>query len=228
MFPAVTVIYLSHRVQDDPRVSWALAAAISMGYLYQGPPFRWAALSFQPYGRLPLPTVADICMAKLFLVAMCRLSYLTLGEPLCFLAFGPLATSAFYLAQVWLLRYLQPPAAPIHYKYVSPIPRNAQCPCSGKQVAAAGGAAASVPAAAAVGAIVVGHTTSIILLCSHFHQIEGDQAAGKMSPLVRLGPRRGMQVGPSCHHIIMGGLQDNAWGTHAAAWLTELGNTGPL
>ena len=31
---------------------------------------------------------------------LCRLSYKGLGEPLCFLAFGPLATSAFYVAQV--------------------------------------------------------------------------------------------------------------------------------
>lgn len=31
---------------------------------------------------------------------LCRWSYLGLGEPLCFLAFGPLATCAFYLAQV--------------------------------------------------------------------------------------------------------------------------------
>ena len=30
----------------------------------------------------------------------CRLSYKGLGEPLCFLAFGPLALGAFYLAQV--------------------------------------------------------------------------------------------------------------------------------
>ena len=30
---------------------------------------------------------------------MRRLSYLGLGEPLCFLAFGPFATCAFYLAQ---------------------------------------------------------------------------------------------------------------------------------
>ena len=50
-----------------------------------------------------------------------------------------------------------------------------------------------------MGAVVVGHTTSIILLCSHFHQVEGDLAAGKMSPLVRLGPRRGTQVSPLFH-----------------------------
>ena len=34
---------------------------------------------------------------------LCRLSYKGLGEPLCFLAFGPLATSAFFVAQVTLL-----------------------------------------------------------------------------------------------------------------------------
>ena len=44
-----------------------LGAAVGMGYMYQGPPFR--------------------------------LSYKGLGEPLCFAAFGPLATTAFYLAQ---------------------------------------------------------------------------------------------------------------------------------
>ena len=54
--------------QADPLVGKMLYAAICMGYLYQGPPFR--------------------------------LSYLGLGEPLCFLAFGPLATCAFYLAQL--------------------------------------------------------------------------------------------------------------------------------
>ena len=32
----------------------------------------------------------------------CRWSYLGLGEPLCFVAFGPLATTAFYLAQARL------------------------------------------------------------------------------------------------------------------------------
>lgn len=41
-----------------------------------------------------------------------RLSYRGLGEPLCFLAFGPLATSAFYLAQVpdYALTHLIPGA----------------------------------------------------------------------------------------------------------------------
>ncbi len=60
--------YCLQIIQADARVGQFLTAAIAMGYLYQGPPFR--------------------------------LSYQGLGEPLCFMAFGPLATTAFYLAQV--------------------------------------------------------------------------------------------------------------------------------
>ena len=46
----------------------------------------------------------------------------------------------------------------------------------------------------ATAAILVGLTTTSILFCSHFHQIEGDIAARKVSPLVRLGTRRGYEV----------------------------------
>ncbi|XP_051136758.1 2-carboxy-1,4-naphthoquinone phytyltransferase, chloroplastic-like [Andrographis paniculata] len=42
--------------------------------------------------------------------------------------------------------------------------------------------------------ILIGLTTSLILFCSHFHQIKGDRAAGKISPLVRLGTERGSHV----------------------------------
>jgi len=42
--------------------------------------------------------------------------------------------------------------------------------------------------------VIVGITTSIILFCSHFHQVEDDIAAGKRSPIVRLGTKRGSQV----------------------------------
>jgi hypothetical protein len=42
---------------------------------------------------------------------------------------------------------------------------------------------------------LIGITVASVLFCSHFHQIEGDAAAGKLSPLVRLGPERGLQVG---------------------------------
>jgi 1,4-dihydroxy-2-naphthoate octaprenyltransferase len=43
-------------------------------------------------------------------------------------------------------------------------------------------------------ASLIGITTSIILFCSHFHQVEDDLAAGKLSPIVRLGTLRGSQV----------------------------------
>lgn len=46
----------------------------------------------------------------------------------------------------------------------------------------------------ATAAMLVGLTTTSVLFCSHFHQIEGDIAAGKMSPLVRLGTRGGYEV----------------------------------
>jgi 1,4-dihydroxy-2-naphthoate phytyltransferase len=44
--------------------------------------------------------------------------------------------------------------------------------------------------------IIIGITTSIILFCSHFHQVKDDAAAGKRSPIVRLGTKRGAQLLP--------------------------------
>lgn len=41
---------------------------------------------------------------------------------------------------------------------------------------------------------IIGISTSIILFCSHFHQVEDDMAAGKRSPIVRLGTNLGSQV----------------------------------
>ncbi|KAL4196288.1 hypothetical protein AMTRI_Chr04g182460 [Amborella trichopoda] len=89
-----------------------------------------------------------------------RLGYLGLGEPLCFIAFGPLATTAFYLSQ--------------RNKSVTVL-----LPLNGTVLSAA---------------ILVGITTSLILFCSHFHQIEGDLAVGKMSPLVQIGTEKGSKV----------------------------------
>ncbi|WIA34374.1 hypothetical protein OEZ86_012710 [Tetradesmus obliquus] len=109
-----------------------------------------------------------------------RFSYKGLGEPLCFMAFGPLATTAFYLAH-----------SPAH------------------TTAAAAAAAGPAAAAAASGvsswfagvsplvgllAVLVGISTTVILFCSHWHQIQGDIRAGKMSPLVRLGTEAACQV----------------------------------
>jgi 2-carboxy-1,4-naphthoquinone phytyltransferase len=50
----------------------------------------------------------------------------------------------------------------------------------------------SAPGLAA--SVIVGLTTSIILFCSHFHQVKDDLAAGKRSPIVRMGTLRGSQV----------------------------------
>jgi 1,4-dihydroxy-2-naphthoate octaprenyltransferase len=43
---------------------------------------------------------------------------------------------------------------------------------------------------------IVGIVTSVILFCSHFHQVKDDTAAGKRSPIVRLGTKRGAQLLP--------------------------------
>jgi len=44
--------------------------------------------------------------------------------------------------------------------------------------------------------IIIGFSTSLILFCSHFHQVDDDIAAGKRSPVVRLGTQRGAQLLP--------------------------------
>ncbi|KAF8079494.1 hypothetical protein N665_1024s0021 [Sinapis alba] len=89
-----------------------------------------------------------------------RLSYQGLGEPLCFAAFGPFATTAFYLllGSSSEMRHL-----PLSSRVFS-------------------------------SSLLVGFTTSLILFCSHFHQVEGDLAVGKFSPLVRLGTEKGAFV----------------------------------
>lgn len=45
-----------------------------------------------------------------------------------------------------------------------------------------------------IASIWISLTTSIILFCSHFHQAEDDLAAGKKSPIVRLGTYLGAKV----------------------------------
>ncbi len=42
--------------------------------------------------------------------------------------------------------------------------------------------------------IIIGISTSIILFCSHFHQIKDDIAAGKKSPIVRLGTAKSAKI----------------------------------
>ncbi|WP_413441432.1 2-carboxy-1,4-naphthoquinone phytyltransferase [Synechococcus sp. MIT S1220] len=108
----------------------------------------------------------------LFLVLLCcgigyayqgpplRLGYQGLGEPLCWLAFGPLATAA-------ALVVLGPESA-------APIPWSTAFRLG------------SGPAVA----------TTLVLFCSHFHQVEEDASHGKRSPVVRLGTHRAAALIP--------------------------------
>jgi len=82
-----------------------------------------------------------------------RLGYHGLGEPLCWLAFGPLATAAALLA-------LDPSLGGVPWGPALEL--------------------GSGPALA----------TTLVLFCSHFHQVDDDAAHGKRSPVVRLGTAR--------------------------------------
>jgi len=44
--------------------------------------------------------------------------------------------------------------------------------------------------------LVVGLTVTLVLFCSHFHQVDDDLAAGKRSPIVRIGTARGAALLP--------------------------------
>ena len=54
--------------------------------------------------------------------------------------------------------------------------------------------AQAITPAVVLPSVFVGLSTAIILFCSHFHQVEDDLAAGKRSPIVRLGTARGAKV----------------------------------
>ncbi len=109
----------------------------------------------------------------LFLVLICcflgylyqgppfRLGYKGLGEPLCWIAFGPLATAAALIV-------------------ISPKSNIHAIPWRTALMIGAGPAMA----------------TTLVLFCSHFHQINQDAAVGKNSPLVVLGTHRAAKVLP--------------------------------
>ena len=91
-----------------------------------------------------------------------RLGYQGLGEPLCWLAFGPFATAAALLVLGPAGDHTIPWAAALTL--------------------------GSGPALA----------TTLVLFCSHFHQVEEDAAHGKRSPVVRLGTERSSALVPWC------------------------------
>ena len=97
-----------------------------------------------------------------------RLGYQGLGEPLCWLAFGPLSFSAALIA-------LNPSNA-----FLISIPwKESLLLGSGPSLA-----------------------ITLVLFCSHFHQIKEDKEHGKNSPLVRLGAKKGAKLIPWIVFII--------------------------
>lgn len=90
-----------------------------------------------------------------------RLAYRGLGEPLCWLAFGPLATAA-----ALLVLTQEALDGPIPWVLALEL--------------------GSGPALA----------TTLVLFCSHFHQVASDAAHGKRSPVVRLGTGRAAALVP--------------------------------
>ncbi|XP_044490492.1 2-carboxy-1,4-naphthoquinone phytyltransferase, chloroplastic isoform X2 [Mangifera indica] len=137
---------------------WTLLAAYSLLVLgFFG--LTWTSLDAGNMRSILLLTSSIIC-GYIYQCPPFRLGYQGLGEPLCFAAFGPFATCAFYL--------LLGSTSEIH-----------SIPLTGTILSAS---------------ILVGLTTTLILFCSHFHQIEGDAAIGKISPLVRLGTETGSRV----------------------------------
>ncbi len=117
-------------LRSSPSVLFLVMVSCLLGYLYQGPPFRFG--------------------------------YKGLGEPLCWLAFGPFATAA-------ALIVLAPSS-----EYGSLVPW---------------GPALLLGAGPAM-------ATTLVLFCSHFHQVAEDEAHGKRSPLVLLGTRRSAELVP--------------------------------
>ncbi|HEY9887958.1 MAG TPA: 2-carboxy-1,4-naphthoquinone phytyltransferase [Candidatus Obscuribacterales bacterium] len=55
-----------------------------------------------------------------------------------------------------------------------------------------------------VAGVIIGLTTSLVLFCSHFHQVADDLAAGKRSPIVRLGTARSARLVPWCCGLVLG------------------------
>ena len=58
----------------------------------------------------------------------------------------------------------------------------------------------------AIASVFIGITTSLILFCSHFHQVEDDLAAGKRSPIVRLGTATGAKLLPGLSGFPFGAI----------------------
>ena len=130
---------------------------------------------------LPL-VLASCCCGYLYQGPPFRLGYQGLGEPLCWLAFGPLATAAALVG-------LGAPALGLEGGGPLDLSLASQLGCG--------------PALA----------TTLVLFCSHFHQVEDDLAHGKRSPVQRLGTARAAALVPwFVALVLLAEVMPVAWG----------------
>ena len=160
-------------------IFWIANAALFTGIL------GIVAITFQQKDTAVLIMVLSCCvLGYLYQGPPFRLGYKGLGEILCFFSFGPLAVGAAYYSQLKMTA-LSAASESAHWQIWSWHTWHEslwnwqvwswQTPL--------------LPAA-----ITVGITTTLVLFCSHFHQVEDDLKAGKRSPIVRLGTQRGAQT----------------------------------
>ena len=136
------------------RVSLLANGALLLGLLLM------ALVAVRSHGAVLALVLACCGLGYVYQGPPFRLGYRGLGEPLCWLAHGPLATAAGLMA-----------------------------------LAPAGAAAVPWRAALELGSGPALATT-LVLFCSHFHQVGEDAAHGKRSPVVRLGTGRAAALVP--------------------------------
>ena len=156
------------------RVAWLSTLALLVGLAL----IAWLAWRSQP---VVLALVLVCCgLGFIYQGPPFRLGYRGLGEPLCWLAFGPFATAAALLV-------LAPVGGVEAIPWVDALRLG------------------SGPALA----------TTLVLFCSHFHQVDEDAAHGKRSPVVRLGTAQSAAVIP---WFIAGTLALEWWPMLNGSW----------
>ena len=137
------------------RIAWLSSLALVLGLLLMA----WLAWRSQ----LVVLALVLVCCGLGFIYQgpPFRLGYRGLGEPLCWLAFGPFATAAALLV-------------------LGPAEGAEAVPWAEALRLGSGPAVA----------------TTLVLFCSHFHQVEEDAAHGKCSPVVRMGTARSAALIP--------------------------------
>ena len=136
------------------RVAWLANGALLLGLALM------ALVALRSSGAVLALVLACCGIGYAYQGPPLRLGYRGLGEPLCWLAFGPLATAAGLLA-----------------------------------LGPADGAAVPWRAAVELGGGPALATT-LVLFCSHFHQVKEDARHGKRSPVVRLGTAQAAALVP--------------------------------